>query len=179
MKRLYYLTDDIQSTQEISDDLHETGVSDWNFHVISKDEKGLYKRHIHSANALQKTDLIHSTERGFIKGLAVGTIVFFLISPIPIHGRLPESGFLLAIFFVLLLGGLFHGALLGLQNENIRLKPFQQEIENGRFLIMIDVPNSQVDKIENLMFQNHPEAILRQESPVWIWPFSHPGTRGV
>ena len=63
MKRLYYLTESMESTEQISDDLHKAGVTDWNFHVVSKHhEAGLYRRHIHSANIIHKSDIVHSAE---------------------------------------------------------------------------------------------------------------------
>jgi hypothetical protein len=41
MKRLYYLSSSIESVEQVSNDLHEKGITDWNFHIISKDEAGL------------------------------------------------------------------------------------------------------------------------------------------
>ncbi len=179
MKRLYYLTDNLESTDKISHDLHDHGITDWNFHVVSKDEKGLYKCHLHSANAIQKTDWIHRGEQGLLKGLAAGALVFWLVSMIPIHGRLPEFGFLLALFLIGVFAGIFHGVLLGYQNENIKLKPFHEQIENGQYLIMVDVPRAQMSRVESLMAQNHPEAILCDEGSTWIWPFVREKRLGV
>ena len=42
MIRLFYLVSSIDSAKEISDDLHEHDVTDWRFHIVSKDEAGLY-----------------------------------------------------------------------------------------------------------------------------------------
>ena len=50
MKCLYYLTPALNSAHTISDDLHAVGVKDFYIHVISKDEAGLQKKHIHSSN---------------------------------------------------------------------------------------------------------------------------------
>lgn len=37
MKRLYYLVPELNHVEYISRDLHEHDVTDWRFHVISKD----------------------------------------------------------------------------------------------------------------------------------------------
>ncbi|WP_156497956.1 hypothetical protein [Oleiphilus sp. HI0043] len=42
MKRLYYLSPSIDSVDQVSKDLHEHGITDWNFHIISTNEEGLY-----------------------------------------------------------------------------------------------------------------------------------------
>ena len=44
MKCLYYLSPTLNSTHQISDDLHEVGVLDWFLHVIAKDEAGTFER---------------------------------------------------------------------------------------------------------------------------------------
>ncbi|NJD06768.1 MAG: hypothetical protein FIA97_09770, partial [Methylococcaceae bacterium] len=80
MKRLYYLTDDIESCAGISRDLHEAGISDWNFHVLGKDEAGLYKRHIHSAGYLHKLDIVRDAERGGLIGVIAATAVAWYLS---------------------------------------------------------------------------------------------------
>ena len=54
MKRLYYLTDTLDSVSKISTNLHQDGITDWNIHVLSKDEAGLYHRHVHSAHLFQQ-----------------------------------------------------------------------------------------------------------------------------
>ena len=46
MRRLYYIADDLPTTRAISETLHDEGISDWNFHVVAKDEDGLYRHHI-------------------------------------------------------------------------------------------------------------------------------------
>ena len=44
MKRLYYLTDSINCAQNISDKLHQKGITDWNFHIMSKNKDDLDKQ---------------------------------------------------------------------------------------------------------------------------------------
>ena len=74
MKRLYYLSPSIDSVDDVSQDLHEHGITDWNFHIISTNEDGLYSHHLHSANAFQRTDVIRFVERGLLSGGLVGLL---------------------------------------------------------------------------------------------------------
>ena len=76
MKCMYYLAPNLISTHQVSDDLHDVGVDDWNVHVISKDEAGLKKENIHSSNWLETKDLLRD---GFI-GANIGFIIGVLIA---------------------------------------------------------------------------------------------------
>ena len=68
MKCYYYLAPSLDSTHQISDDLHEVGVLDWFLHVITEDEAGLKREHLHSSNYLETTDIIRDGLIGLILG---------------------------------------------------------------------------------------------------------------
>ncbi|MBV1907771.1 MAG: hypothetical protein KUG78_00525 [Kangiellaceae bacterium] len=171
MKRLYYLTEELNSADSISKNIHEAGISDWNFLVVSKDESGLYKRHIHSANMIQKTGIVHFSEQGVLKGLAVGILLSLLLMPIPIHGSTPSMVILIFVLVASVMLGGFHGSLFGYQLENYKLKPFHHRIEKGDLLILIDVPKNQISDVQNLMHDTHPEARYCNQGSSIIMPF--------
>ena len=41
---------------------------------------------------------------------------------------------------------------------NSRLRQFQGEIDNGKVLLMVDVPYGQIGQIRELVIRRHPEA---------------------
>ena len=41
MRRLFYVADDLETTRAVSDAVHEEGIRDHDFHVVSRDEAGL------------------------------------------------------------------------------------------------------------------------------------------
>lgn len=175
MKRLYYLTQSMESTQSISDDLHNSGVTDWNFHVLSKqNESGLYRRHIHSANLTHKSDIVHSAERGAIIGFVFGILLAWFLSNVPVFG-IPISGS--APYFVILFGLMFggwFGGFLGIQTENYKIKRFHDQLEIGRYLIMIDVEVGQEQLVRDIMNSKHPEARYYTDGSSVITPFHKP-----
>jgi hypothetical protein len=76
MKRLYFLTDDIDKAEQISNELHREGISDWNFHVMSKDAAGLKRHHLHSTNVLlHEKDTVRAGERGAMLGVAISCLI--------------------------------------------------------------------------------------------------------
>ncbi len=175
MKWLYYLTKNIQSTESISEDLHQAGITDWNFHVMSKqNESGLYRRHIHSANTFHKSDIVHKAEQGVFFGFIVGLIAAWVLSAVPVFG-VPTSA--AALFFVVVLCVLFGGwigGFVGIQSENYKITRFHDHLEEGFYLIMIDVVSFQESQVHELMKTKHPEAEFCVGDSTVITPFGHP-----
>jgi len=154
--------------------MHQAGITDWNFHVLSKDENGLYKRHIHSANMLQKTDIIHGIEQGIVRGFLWGLGASMILSQIPIHGSILPLSVLISIQLASILLGGWHGSLFGYQSENYKIKPFHEKLEQGYYLIMIDVPKRQVAMVEELMMEEHSDVIFCNQDTTLVMPFDKP-----
>lgn len=175
MKRLYYLTESMESTEGISNDLHKAGVTDWNFHVVSKHrEGGLYRRHIHSANLFHKSDIIHSAERGVVVGFASGLLASWLLSVVPVFGETISGGTALSvIIFGVLLGG-WLGGFVGIQTENYKLRRFHDKIEEGYFLILVDVEVGQEEMVREVMERKHQEAEYVVSGSSIVTPFHEP-----
>jgi len=74
MRCLYYLSPSLESTHQITDDLHAAGVKDFFLHVIAKDESELEEAHIHSSNYLETLDVLRD---GFI-GAGIGCLAGLL-----------------------------------------------------------------------------------------------------
>ncbi|EON93724.1 hypothetical protein MARLIPOL_02335 [Marinobacter lipolyticus SM19] len=161
MKRLFYLVDSIDSVQNISDDLHQRGVTDWRFHIVSKDEAGLYTHRLHSASVLDKTDLPRFVERGMLIG---ALFALFFVVPLALWGGLewPMAAYVAMGAFAIIAGG-WLGGFGGISTENYRIRKFHGDIEAGRYLVMVDVPKKHVSQMEELMALNHPEAELQGE----------------
>ena len=50
-------------------------------------------------------------------------------------------------------------------DHNHSLDSFQQAIEQGEILLLVDVPKSRVDEIKSLILQHHPEASIGIAKP--------------
>src|SRR5262245_17923083 len=147
MQRLYYLANDIDICERVSEALHREGIRDWNFHVLSKDEAGLYIHRVHSATPFQQLDLVHNAARwgivGGATGLAVG-LLCLLFQPWPW-----ETNAVTIVIVTLLVAfyGAWQGGMVGLSRENYKISPFHDDIEAGRYLIMIDVRRGHRDRV--------------------------------
>ncbi|UZR29364.1 hypothetical protein [Methylococcus mesophilus] len=176
MKRLYYLTDDLDCVERISSALHKEGVSDWNFHVISKNQAGLYRRHIHSANFIQKSDAVRYAERGAMVGFIFSILGSVYVASEQPFG--PDMGGMvyLAIFGFVTLFGVWVGGLMGMATENQKIAAYHGEIEAGKHLILIDAKAEEEERVRELMARTHPDAYLLRVGSTLINPFkfAHP-----
>ncbi|MCW8884979.1 MAG: hypothetical protein OQK12_06945 [Motiliproteus sp.] len=170
MKRLYYLTQDLQLTRKISDDIHQAGITDWHFRVVCKDPSGLYQQQIHSASPFIRLDIIHTAERGGMIGTLFGGVLagsLLLLNPPGFPMDLKMFSLIIAICC---LGGFWMGASAGTSRENYKIAPFHDQIEAGQYLIIIDVSKSQESAVRNAI-SHYPEAKLEAEGTSTSNPF--------
>jgi hypothetical protein len=84
---------------------------------------------------------------------------------------IPPGDFQLQLVTILItaLGGAFFGAwassMAGASVPNTRLLAFSKDIEEGRYLMMVDVPNRRVEEIQSLLQRRHPEDEDRGVEP--------------
>lgn len=172
MKTNYYLSPTLKSTQQISGDLREVGVNDWFMHVISKDEAGLSKEQLHSSNYLETLDVLRNGGIGgligFIIGvLAAGALMYFK----PFGPQMPDFVYLIVIV-LLTLFGIWEGGLAGVASENKKLAKFHDDLEDGKYLILIYTSKKQDEVVKNMMARKHPEAQLVATDSQYFNPFS-------
>lgn len=169
MKRLFYLVDQMDSVEAISEDLHQEGITDWRFHILSRDDAGLFNRRLHSAAIFDRTDLARYTERGAVIG---GLFGFAFIATAQLSGAfaMPLAAWI-ALFLFLVAAGAFIAGFGGIGAENYRIRQFHDAIENGQHLVMVDVRKQHESRMKELMAERHPEAQLQQEGSSFNNPF--------
>ena len=172
MKCLYYLAPTLPSTHRISDHLHGVGVKDFYLHVVAKDERGLRQQHIHSANYLETLDVIRDgyigAAIGFLCGLAgIGLLIYFQ----PFGPRVPTFVYVVLVAAATLFGA-WVGGLTGVDHENKKLRKFHEDIEAGKFLILVYVRKHEEAAVRTMMQENHPEAVLAGVDTHFINPFN-------
>jgi len=171
MNCLYYLAPTLGSTHQITDDLHAAGVRDFFLHVISKDESGLGEHHIHSSNYLETLDVIRDgfigAALGFIAGLIGAGLLLFLE---PFGRDFPRIIFIMLIAVATMFGA-WVGGLTGIATENKNLRKFRQDLDAGKYLILVYARKAQGATVRALMRSKHPEAELVAVNTHLINPF--------
>ena len=157
MKRLLYITNNLDDTELISDEVHKQGVDDYHFFVLSRDEKGIQTHHLHGGSKLDKMKILVAPQRAVL--LTTALVLFAAVVGLVVFTDLFANFYFLSILLLLLLGsviffiikitsGSFDSYFEDLFNEHLNL---------GEVLIVIDVPKDQAGEVESIMNQ-HPKA---------------------
>ncbi len=171
MKCLYYLAPTLESTRAVSNDLHTVGVRDWYIHVISNDEAGLKKERIHSSNYIETMDFMRTGLLGAYFGFIVGMFGAFLIMATQIFGtNLPIVAYL-AVMLLATLFGAWAGGMYGFGVENKKLSLFHEDIQSGKYLILIYSKKGSGETIKAMMREKHPESEFVATDKHFISPF--------
>lgn len=174
MKCIYYLSSTLKCTQDVSDDLHRVGVEDFYLHVISKDECGLRKQQIHSSNYLETLDIVRDgfigAALGFIVGL-IGVSLLMYFKPFGPTVEVPTLVYAILVGAATLFGA-WEGGLTGIATENKKLRRFHDDIEAGKYLILVYVRKRQEATVRKMMEERHPDAELVAIDSHVINPFT-------
>ena len=162
-RRLYWVLPDVESARRAADDLLLARVEDRHMHFLAG--RGVDLGRLHEASVLQKTDIRHAAIRGVLAGGLIGAVAGWLITVFPIE-RL-EFGvggvMLMALFGAVF--GFFASTMVGAALPNSHLRQFGSDIDDGRILMMVDVPLNRVDEIQRYLVDRHPEAAWRGVDP--------------
>jgi hypothetical protein len=162
MKRMYFLVPGIEITKKIVDVLLLARVDQRHIHVLAKRDTPL--EGLPEASFLQKSDFIPALERGMVFGGLTGIVLGAIVMAFP--GELVlNGGTILATFLIGTGLGAWISSMVGSSIANSQITRFAPAIENGKFLMMVDVPRSRIENIEQLVKERYPQAICEGTEP--------------
>lgn len=163
MHRLYFLIPDIKTTHELVNELLLSHVEERHIHVIAKE--GTQMEDLPEASLMQKSDFIPAVERGLALGAVSGTLVGLVAMAFPPAGLVIGGGALLAIGAAGAGVGGWLSGMIGVSVPSTRLKKFEDAINTGEFLVLVDTNLERVNEIEELVKKHHPDAEIGGEEP--------------
>lgn len=161
MKRLCFLVPDIDSAHGVVDDLRAAGFPDADIFVVCNDDSRLGD--MPDTGTIEESDFYPQLTRGIAAGGVIGAVGGMLA--LRLAGLALGGG---AIILFSLIGAGLNGLLAasaGAAFPNSRLREFEEAIEAGHVLIMVNVPKAVIEQTETLIRQRHPEIEIEHVEP--------------
>ncbi|MGZ8137544.1 MAG: DUF1269 domain-containing protein [Methylococcaceae bacterium] len=162
MRRIYFLVPDIATTHKIVDELRAEGIEDNHIHILAKRDTPL--EDMPEAGVSIKTDFIPALERGVALGGTTGLLAGLVA--LRFAGFAIAGGPILGIIMAGATIGSLMGGLAGMNSGNSRLERFEETIEQGALLVLLDIPKNRIDAITRLITKHHPEASFEGIEPL-------------
>ena len=162
-RRILYLIPDLASARRMMDELLLARIEERHIHFLAK--RGTPMDGLHEASIAQKSDLVHGAQMGLMLGALLGCALGVVVAYTFLGG---DTMRIVTVLGATVLGALFGAwvsSMVGSAVPNSRLKQFHQAIEEGKILVMVDVPETRVEEIRERLRAIHPEAEDRGLDP--------------
>ena len=150
----------------VVEELKDAKIPERHMHAIADAEQSL--EGLPKASKLQKSELLHGLEAGIGVGGAAGLLGGLLTVTFPPAGLALGGG---AVLATTLAGAGFGALVSGLVANDIpnhELEAFEDEIYEGKILLMVDVPRKKTDMFINMIRDHYPEAEIGIAEPAKI-----------
>ena len=158
-RRLYFLVPAISNAKLVHNELLLARIEERNMHVLARDDISLVG--LPEASILEKSDLIHGLQLGFVvggfTGIVLSTASYYFGMIVPGWETLSMGGIIVGGAFL----GSWTSSMIAINVQNTRLKEFMKDVNSGQILYMVDVPVHRVEEITDLVHSKHPEANIK------------------
>lgn len=153
MRRLYFLVPDAAVGKAVVDELLLAHVEWRHIHVVAKRDTPLGE--LPDASLWQKSDIIPAMLRAVPMGGGAGVLCGLVAVALQPHLVVAGGAVLLATSLAGVGLGVFLGGMVGLNVGSTRLKAFEEAIERGELLVIVDVPRDRVDEVTERIHKMH------------------------
>lgn len=150
MRRYFYISNSLDDLERVENTLEEAGISRAQIHVLSNDDAGVKERNLNQVYSWFRTDVISTTYKGVVIGLILAGLVLFAANAL---GGTETVGWAPFIMLAIVCVGFctWEGGLIGSHLPSSRFKKFQERIENGQHVLMIDADKRDVELIDSVV----------------------------
>lgn len=164
-RRLYFMLPDVASAEKTANDLLLARIEDKRMHFMAR--PGTHLGQLHEAGYSIRKDLLRGAEVGLVTGGLFGLVLGMILYATQPFGVDLEPVIILAMGVLFALLGAWSSSMIGVALPNSQLSQFEEEIEQGKVLLIVDVARDRVDEIRALIGRTHPEANARGLEPAF------------
>lgn len=158
MLRHYFISDSLDDLEAFEEQLEAAGISTPQIHVLSADDVDVAKHtHLHAVHSFLKSDVLHSTARGAMVGIAA--FVFVLAIAYLAGWTQTAAGWTPFIFLAVILLGFctWEGGFMGIQKPNHNFPRFEQALKAGKHIFFVDLEPQQEATLDKIL-KAHPQV---------------------
>jgi hypothetical protein len=170
--RHYFISDDLDDLDLLEDQLEQSGVEKPQIHVLSNDAEGVENHvHLHAVQSLLKNDVVHSGLIGAFAGVFTASAMLVCVHYFGLNES--PAGWLPFYFLSILIVGFctWEGGFIGFQKPNYHYSRFEQTLEEGNHVFIVDLAPGQEPVLKKLL-ESHSklkEMGTEMGSPHWIF----------
>lgn len=154
-RRLYFLLPDAEHARGVLGELQTAGIERKFMHAIAGRDADLEDLPV--ATKQQRADIAARTESYLWNGNLV--IFFVALLALLVLAVLQVNGYWLLLPAGIMLIAFIAGLEFVTHVPNVHLGEFRDALRHREILLMIDVPVTQVARVEELVHRHHPEAV--------------------
>ena len=161
-RRLYFMLPNVDSANNALIEMLHAHIGVSKIHFLGK--RGELPPELPEASVFQKTDVTQAAKVGILTGGLIGLLCGAIAVMFPPNGLAFE---LVTVPLGALLGaliGMSTATMVGSAVPNTKLEEFQPELDQGKVLMIVDVPKRRVEEISTRVHKN-PNAVLRGLEP--------------
>jgi hypothetical protein len=162
-RRLYFLLPDVKTAKAVFNKLLLARIEQQ--HVFFLAREGMSLSDLPEATMLQKSDEIRGLAQGLVVGGATGALAGVVAMIFPPSGLVMGLGVILAMSLIGAIVGVWASGMIASDVPNTRLRKFTRDIEQGKILLMVDVPKDQIEEISDMIREQYPDADARGRDP--------------
>ena len=162
-RRLYFVLPDIKRAQAAFNELLLSRIEEKHIHFLARENTSL--QDLPEATMLQKSAEIHGLWLGLMVGGLTGALAGVVVMIFPPSGLVMGLGVILVTSIIGAIMGVWVSGMIASGVPNTQLQRFAKEIEDGKILMMVDVPKRRVEEITDMIRAHHPRADVRGRDP--------------
>jgi hypothetical protein len=162
-RRLYFLLPSVDIARQTFNTLLLARIEERRMRFLARDNAVLGD--LPEASVLQTTDAVHGLGVGMLTGAMTGALAGGLVMWIQPFGLEVGFGAVLLLGVLGTIMGTWASGIIATAIPNTHLQRFEQEIEQGKILLMVDVPKQRMHQISELVHERQPQAELHGHDP--------------
>ena len=164
-RRLYFLLPNVESGEHIAKELFLVRIEEKRMHFLGK--RGTDMKSLPEATPAQKTGLLRGIYIGLFSGAVTGLLagLYIFFNPDTVGMQVPPFVIFICTLVGSVIGAWISGPLIGGSTPNAKLAIFNDALQKGKVLLIIDLPPKRIEEVRTIIKTRYPNAEDETHNP--------------